>query len=274
MIKTITDFLGNPLYSFLLATVVGIISNLLTGKFLDRTKRLWWGVNSDWLRYFYFDETNKLKITYKGLDNRQKEVNRSLSALRFVLWSNGKDTLHNSDISSKEPLVITLEPDTEILEIRPIASSNPTIQIKPLNKNAILVNFEYLKTDQGIIFDVIVLGLATKASLNGVLKDGKVLTKELRPINFMISYSFLPRKWNQRKKITVLKWVFTSFFIFSLWTSLVIIFSLIEKTFSVDGVLLAIQMVFTALSYVFFSYPFWTTPVIPQELTQFYDDIV
>ncbi|MBC6963125.1 MAG: hypothetical protein DWB48_10490, partial [Nitrosomonas sp.] len=160
MLDKITEFLSNPLYSLLLATIIGVASNLLTGKYFDRTKRLWWGVSSDWLNSFYFEETKKLKITYKGTDNKYKEIIDSLSVLRFVIWSNGKDTLHSEDISSKEPLIITLEQDTEILEIRHIASSNPTLQTIPVGKNSILINFEYLKTNQGITFDVIVSGFA------------------------------------------------------------------------------------------------------------------
>lgn len=274
MLEKIIEFLGNPLYSLLLATAIGIVSNILTGKFFERTKRLWWGVSSDYLRSKYFNKTDKLRITYMGLDNKRRKISRSLSVLRFVIWSNGKDTLHNSDISSREPLIISLEPDVEILEVRLIASSNPTIQIKPVERNSILVTFEYLKTNQGITFDVIVFGLATKANLNGVLKEGKVLTKELRQPSFETALPFWSKKWNDHTRLNVAKWLGSIFFILSIWASLWAVSLLRSTTLYFISIPLALLMFVTVLSYFFFVYPFWTTPIVPKELTQFYDHVL
>jgi hypothetical protein len=274
MLEKIIEFLSNPLYSLLLATAIGIASNILTGKAFERTKRLWWGVSPDWLNYFYFDETNKLRISYNGLDNKRKEIKQSLSVLRFVIWSQGKDSLRNDDISSKEPLIISLEQNTEILEIRQIVSTNPTLQVAPINKNSLLLDFEYLKTNQGIVFDVIVSGFASQASLNGVLKDGKVLTKELRPSAFVGGLPFVPKRLNQRTRIHISKWIITTMLILSIWLSFTFIQAIINKPFSFDSFMFIFQMVFVAFSYMFFGYPYWTTPVVPQELTKFYDSIV
>ena len=54
MLEKIIEFLSNPLYGLILATAIGIASNILTGKAFERTKRLWWGVSSDWLNYLYY----------------------------------------------------------------------------------------------------------------------------------------------------------------------------------------------------------------------------
>lgn len=273
MFENIIEFLSNPLYNLFLATIIGIVSNLLTDNYLARTKRLWWGGTIDCSDFSYFNETKKLRITYKGLENKRREIDHSLSALRFVFWSSGKDTLNGEDISTKEPLIITLNQGVEILEIRHIASSNVTIQSNPLDKYQIHVKFEYLKKNQGAVFDIIALGTISKAKLVGVLKNGEMLTKELKPPFFDIHWPFFPESWKPRIRIVAAKWLFAISFIISVWLSLTFIQTVITRDLPFQVLVFAILFASVPLSYALAGYQFWITPIIPVELAEFYEQI-
>ena len=271
MLDKLIEFLSNPLYNLLLASIIGIVSNLLTGKYFDRTKRLWWGSTTSWLNSSYFNQTGKLRLHYKGLDNKNQRIAEPLSVMRFVFWSNGKDTLRDEDISTRDPLIIYL-PNSEILEIRPVESSNPTIRLEPNGKDSILVLFEHLERNQGGVFDVIFTGYEDTARLVGTIKGGKIATKELKISAFM-ALPFFPRKWRFHTRITASKWLSSLFFIFSLWATFVIIQSALEKPNANDGLLVIIQIASAVLAWAVISLPFWITPIIPKSLDEFYEEI-
>ena len=72
------EFLSDPVINLIVATLIGIVSNIITGKLLDRRKRLWWGAEVRSLRTEIFNEFNKegkLKVFHKAQDGYHEVTN-------------------------------------------------------------------------------------------------------------------------------------------------------------------------------------------------------
>lgn len=270
MLEEIIELLNNPLTNLVIAAIIGVLTNVITAKMFDKAKKLWWSAKSDLLNSHFFARTGKLRVSYNALNNTNRRVT-SLSVTRIVFWSGGRETLRTEDISAQAPLQIVLEEGHEILEVRPVVKSNPTIEIRPIDKRSLCLEFEYLEKGQGAVLDIVYSGYNEDISPNGVLKGGKIVTRDLTLVSIFI-LPYVPRRLPLRTQILISKWVLSALFLFMLWATLYMTTFLLNSEFDA-GFWYLMRGILALLVYGGFSAWFWTKPVVPKQLAVFYGNI-
>lgn len=227
-LKTLREYLGDPVINLVAALLLGALASILTDRLQKRVKRIWWGIKIKTLDTTFFSATNKLKISYKVNSKSSKDVSHGLSICRFIFWSSGNETLLHTDISENEPLAIFFDKNIEILEIRDLAYSNSSIKPQIISPHIILISFEYLENNQGATFDIVYAGTMVRPYFFGVIKGGKINTKEmsLPEITPLTPTYYLLLSWMKpAQQIIAYRWISTISFIILLWTLLMILAS-------------------------------------------------
>ena len=219
-IQTIRQYLSDPLVNLIAASILGLIPTFID-KLQKRINQIWWDSKSAFLQASNFSATGNLRIAYKKSGRRSyKNTTEGLSLCRFIFWNSGKDTLLDNNISSIEPLVLYFGENREILEIREISSSNPSVKFEVVSSNQIYISFEYLESKEGAVFDVIHTGDNIKPYLAGKIKGGKISRKLMSPIEISPATPrlYLLLGWlKPAQQIIVVRWFSTIFSILLLW---------------------------------------------------------
>lgn len=274
--QAIKDFLSDPLNNLVVATILGLIPTII-GKFQSRTKQVFWDFKNATLQASNLNATGNLRVSYKKNGKRSYKIaTKGLSICRFTFWSNSRETILDSDISSSEPLFLYFDEGCEILEIREISRSNQSIQFQQVSENAVNLSFEYLESKQGAVLDVVYAGVDIRPRVYGVIKSGKVRKKSMSPP--VISMSATPKMYllmgwmKPAHQVIFLRWLSTIGAITMLWLVLTTPQMFTNPDPNVRWFFLP-RMLIALISYAFLTPLTWSIAVVPVELRDFYKSI-
>jgi hypothetical protein len=276
IIQAIRQYLSDPLVNLAAASILGLIPTLID-KLQKRINQIWWDSKSTSLQAGNFSATGNLRVTYKKSGKRSyKNATEGLSICRFVFWNSGKETLLDNNISSVEPLILYFGDNREILEIREVSSSNPSISFQLVPPNQIYISFEYLESKQGTVFDVIHTGESIRPYLAGKIKGGKINRKLMAPIE--VSMSATPRLYlligwlKPAQRILVVRWFSTIFGILTLWAVFMTPTLFIAPDPNTRWYAWT-QMIFASIIYPLTAIWTWKIAIVPVKLREFYSKI-
>ncbi len=262
----------------LLSTLLGVATTLWIEKAHKRIKRLWWGIKNITYKVDYFGKQGQRRISQNGDRKYYTKITRDLSICRFVFWSSGKEILLNSDVSSVEPLILTFNEDCEIAGIENFAPSNRTIFLKVINLHQILIDFEYLESDDGAVFDILYAGNNAKPYLSGVVKGGKVDIRQTNPpdLSGMPRHQLLFGRMKPAKQIVALKWFYAVGFILIVSYSLMAIMNpsaYLNSDPFLRGYAVS-KLILSFVGCIIFIRVLWNIVIVPPKLRMYYNKIV
>ncbi len=276
IIQAIKQFLSDPLNNLVVATLLGL-SPTIIGKLQRKTKRIFWDAKNTTLQAGNLNATGNLRVSYKKEGKRSyKNATKGLSICRFNFWNGNKATILDTDISSSEYLFLYFGEEHEILEIREISSSNQSVQFQQVSKNGIDISFEYIKENQGAVFDVVYTGESITPHLYGVIKSGKVMKKSMTPPE--ISMATTPKMYffmgwmKPAHQVIFLRWLSTIGVILIIWFFLMSpdIFTNPDPTIRCY---LLPKMVLALIGYALLAPMTWRMAVVPVGLRDYYKSI-
>jgi hypothetical protein len=277
IIQIIRQYLSDPLVNLIAATILGFIPTIID-RLQRRVKQIWWGAKSVSLPASNFAATGNLRVKYKKSGQRSfVDATKGLSICRFVFWNNGKETILDNNISSHEPLILHFGNEREVLEIRELHYSNPSINIQKISPHHISVNFEYLENKQGAVFDIIHSGEKVTPYLAGKIKGGKVNRKLVTFPEISMSATpklYLLMGWMKpAQQVVAMRWFSTVATISLLWFFLMIPTFLANAESKPDWFFL-VYMVLIFIAYAFTAVFSWKTAVVPVDLREFYSKLI
>ena len=168
---------------------------------------------------FYF-KSKKSKIlsyakrSYRIITNRfssiegvkvllfDKEV-ETVTSTRVAIWNGGNETIHDNDIASMQPVIVSALDNEKIYKATIIEVSNDYNKIELSNienlPNGWKLNFEYLDPGDGVVIEILHNGTdKSDFSIGGKLKGGKLrkslATKEedQNPVPTGMGYATVP----------------------------------------------------------------------------------
>jgi hypothetical protein len=111
---------------------------------------------------------------YMTLGDRQIE---SISRTRIAIWNQRGDTIHDIDILNDDPLRLQLKKGDTALQVRILSISRKqtalTVGIDKEDQSSVPVNFKFLDTGDGAVFEVIHKG-PSKPTLRGTLQGSDI----------------------------------------------------------------------------------------------------
>ncbi|MFZ4657513.1 MAG: hypothetical protein ACOYNY_10900 [Caldilineaceae bacterium] len=274
---SLLTYLSNPLINLVAAAIIGAVTNVLTNKFSERSKIAWWSHQSKSLDDWYFKQTSKLRLSYKTEKNSYKQVLGRLYATRLVFWNGGKDVIQHTDIANHQRFLLALSKKNEILEIRPISQTNPTINLIKVDLRTIDINFEYIDAQQGIVFDIVHCGDSVEMSLSGILKGGRVEVKPSLEVSYRFSFfSIISKKKYPQYALRIARWlpVLLAGILLSAVNTLV---SALWNGSPSDNRLtlyaMTLQVVIAIGVYTSMAITIWRSPILPKGLEKFYEQV-
>lgn len=127
--------------------------------------------------------------------------NKNISTLtitKILMWCNGKETIYDTDIAQKMPLLIKTREGIDILEAKVISSNNlaNNIHLEKLENNLYKINFEFLDNKDGFIIQVVHTGSSQKdIILSGKIKGMKENIEKKDSKNNKILNKIFKNKW-------------------------------------------------------------------------------
>ena len=101
---------------------------------------------------------------------------KNLTITDIVIWCAGKQMIDHSDMATLKPLSISIDNSYELLEYQILKTNEPDNDfILSRNNNTIIINFDYLTKNNGIIIRLYHTGNNNDVSISGRIKDGKKL---------------------------------------------------------------------------------------------------
>lgn len=154
---------GETIISIIIGAIIGIVGSIIVGYIFyqkgKEEKRPCFAMKTNNLienRHAQFDG---LEITYRG----RKTQNVSVS--HIVFWNDGQVTISSDDINTIDPLRITANNQTEILDVEILKASNVANQIscdqRPDTKDH-RIEFDYLDKEHGAVIQVIHTGITSQ----------------------------------------------------------------------------------------------------------------
>lgn len=143
--------------------VIGVIFTIM-GLRLMKPRYL---IKSNNLIENFATKLTKLNILY----NDEKISNLTVS--KFVFWNEGKETIHDTDIASSDPFVISVMDGVKILEGKIIFERNKAnkFEVEILEEGKKLaIDFEYVDKNEGVIIQIVHTGKGSK----GIKVDGTI----------------------------------------------------------------------------------------------------
>lgn len=209
--ELIMKFLQNPWISFILA-IFSIISFMLEifPKFLNKKRK---SLNIE-------IKSNNIFTNFESIIENVKVTceNKNISTLtitKILMWCNGKETIYDTDITKKMPLLIKTREDVDILEAKVIFSNNQAnnVNLEKLENNNYKINFEFLDKKNGFIIQVVHTGRYS----DDIIVDGKIkgIAKNIGN-NFPQKKGILDKIFEYKFTLTFLN-IFVVFFISSLF---------------------------------------------------------
>ena len=97
-----------------------------------------------------------------------------------MLWNAGEETLTAADITTSDPLRITIS-DAKILDASILQTNNPSAQFQievSQSGDAIFIHFDYLNHLDGAVAQIIHTGISSAhLSVHGAIKGVKTISK-------------------------------------------------------------------------------------------------
>lgn len=278
-IDTFKQYLkDDPIISAIFGAILGVIATVILDKARERIKRLWWGAKNITYEQNYFGKNGDFSVSQNGDTKYYRHTPRDLSICRFILWSSGKEILLDSDILSIEPVLITFNYQCDIVGIENFIPSNSTIYYEIINLHQIVIYFEYLELNEGVVFDILYAGNDAEPYLSGVIKGGKISIKKMNPpdLSYMPKHQLLFGWLKPAQQIIAIRWFYTVGFI----CSFIFIFSEPSTdltTASSDVKSYAFWMIFRVIAVLvvsaYMAIELWQTAVVPPKLRQYYENI-
>lgn len=134
-------------------------------------------------------DNNNIEIKYLGV----KVPN--ISSCDILFYNKGRGTIRQSDIAKLDPIVININDDFDILDVKTMVISNKNNGFHfDFDKKQIKIYFEYFNKNDGFIIQVIHSGLRnTDINICGTIVEGK----QLNPIKnnqFISEFLSTPKK--------------------------------------------------------------------------------
>jgi hypothetical protein len=150
----------------ILALVAGIAATVVAYLFGRRVKRPTWSVRTT-------DLVTKRTGELRGLSVRfnSQEVS-DLSVSRIVFFNKGADPIRRADIAPAAPLKIYVQKGATILDASLVAANNPANRVAvrlDSAANQALIDFDYLGSREGAVFDVVHFGGDAAAGVTGIV---------------------------------------------------------------------------------------------------------
>ncbi|QAT88499.1 hypothetical protein EJ065_6974 [Corallococcus coralloides] len=131
------------------------------------TKRPRYALRSNNIIRAFTSKVESLEILYRG---RRIE---NLTVTKIALWNDGKATIHQNDIASLDPLIISTAKNHEILDASIIDSKNPAnqLEISRIDPGKFKLSFEYLDHHEGAVLQVFHTGsTSSDIFITGIIK--------------------------------------------------------------------------------------------------------
>lgn len=130
----------------------------------------------------------EVKIIYK------ENPIQNLSITKIAFWNKGNEVINKTDIASRDPIRIVVDEEYEILNANIIFNKNEannfSIIIMP-DKKSVLIDFDYLFTNEGISIEIYHTGVSGKdIKFMGRLKDVQQIASADFNKDFMMDYVF------------------------------------------------------------------------------------
>lgn len=200
--ELIMKFLQNPWVVFITTTftIIGIPLTIYTYFKTKKEKSLKFEIKSNNIFKNFESIIENIKITCED-----KNIS-TLTITKILIWCNGKETIYDTDIAQKMPLLIKTREGIDILEAKIIFSNNQAnnINLEKLENNNYKINFEFLDKKNGFIIQVVHTGKDS----DDIIVDGKI-----KGIEKNIGNNF-PKKKGILDKIFEYRFALTFFGIF------------------------------------------------------------
>lgn len=174
----IKDKISNLSFSFIIGLILAVIGIYATIKSKKDKKPSYalWGFNL--VKNFKYN-IESLEMLHKG------EKIENLTVTKLAFWNAGRETINNQDIVTIDPPRIIIKDEGEILDAKIIDINNPSnnfsIDISK-EKNSILLNFDYIDKNDGIILQILHTNLSPKSlELIGKIKGSIYSKKKIIP---------------------------------------------------------------------------------------------
>jgi hypothetical protein len=156
---------------------IGILGLILAYYFYkkgERKKEPVYSIKSVNVISDYASKYEDLTVSYKG----EKVENFTVSKLLF--YNHGADTIDKADITTLNQLKI-IGLDCEILNARVLQASNSSIDFKLRLDRAnswVIIDFEYLNTNQGAVFELVHTGLSSEhLEIQGDIRNVQMISQ-------------------------------------------------------------------------------------------------
>jgi len=176
--------------------LLALLSFILMIIFYHRSKRI--------KRPFYsIKHMNIIRDFRSRIDSLEISIGgesvENLTVTQVAFWNGGKETIRKNDITSAEPLEISVKEPFKILEAKILVVNNPANEISirriksESGKHFIQLNFEYLDMDEGCVVQIIHDGYSSKDILvsGTIIGAGKPKNRELpsgRDVNMLFPF--------------------------------------------------------------------------------------
>jgi len=200
------------------------VAGIVTGYIFYRKglvqKKPVWDVRTENIVSDFISKIDNLEVTYKN----QKIENLSFS--RIIFWNDGKDPIDKSDISSLNPLSISVtSADVLILDATIVGKNSDASQIGvsiSSDRRNVSIEFEYLNRGKGCVIEIVHTGINSEAlSIVGDIKGvEKIQKKPIRPVEIFFFaktvFRFVKSNNNRRKINAVYSLLFAGFIFYGL----------------------------------------------------------
>lgn len=246
--------------------IITVLGNLIFFKISQKSRMLVWSLKSKSLATYPFNLNRDVDIVFTGGNARYK-VKNGLTKVKIIIFNNSKISITGNNIH--EPITITF--DTCILKYSILANSNDTIKIIK-NEYSIDINFDYLKSKEGFVIEVIIDDYFLKrVQINNPLLDGKIIKKPLDAYNTFLKRRKFIGFISPYAKVIVLRIILSLAFLdvlvapFLLFDSI----SAFPILLKYDFLLCIIIMIPSLFSFLYKS---WNIPLIKKELEIYFNN--
>lgn len=165
--------------------ILGIVTGYLFYKLSIRAKEPCWVVKSNNLIENNVSQLSGLDILFKG-----EKVN-SITVSKFIFWNKGAEAINREDIVKADPLRLEGKGNAVILDAIILETTNKSNQFNlsvDRTNNIVLMDFEYLNKQNGVLLQVVHTGtdrfaISVEGSLKGV--DQILELKETDTVNVL-----------------------------------------------------------------------------------------
>lgn len=224
LLQSIKSIFSEPSYWYNFFAILLAIGGLLYGIIKDYFQ------NKKKEPVYWIRTTHLVRKTTKNVEGLQLLYNghevADLSTTKFVFWNKGKEAIKRSDIASKNPIKITIDPEYEILDVYIDSCTNDDNNFTTEKQNdckSILINFEFMEQNDGVSLKI----THTAPNSDKFKVSGKVISGMKIAYTHSVSYA-VPFFSNRLTKTPKGNYHFTKLFMIFVGLLLIITSFLLE----------------------------------------------